>query len=180
VKIRHYPAVLAALAVLGAACGLSSDGSAQITSDPTNTLTRDPDASISAGIPVYELAEPIAPRSDFARISGLVRRELARCPLHRHPSAALIRSDDWLGTRHSHLTKSFGGVEPFHFYSRVMMPVRFDRLSPTFRGILGLRKHGSIDSPPLIYRSKAGVVLIRPKKGGGLVHLAFACGVGES
>jgi hypothetical protein len=66
------------------------------------------------------------------------------------------------------------GKDLLSFYARRMRPVDFWDMTRRLRRLIGVRPGGTVDSPPLLYASSDGAVLLRPHPDGTL-DLVLLC-----
>jgi hypothetical protein len=70
------------------------------------------------------------------------------------------------------------GKDLLSFYENRMRPVNFWDMTTRLRNAIGVRPRGTVDSPPLLYVSHRGAVLLRPHDDGSL-DLVVLCPSGS-
>lgn len=135
---------------------------------PLSELPREgaPEAT-PAAIPIFPGAVSIAPPEDAVQLLEAVDGEDLTCPVSG-VDAVFVSPELWLAPPGP-------GPSPFAFYERRMRPVAFEEMGREFRALIGLRPAGPVDSPPLLYVSPGGALLIRPSDDGALTLLRMFC-----
>jgi hypothetical protein len=127
----------------------------------TEQITPATGPCVDAGLPAFPGAIA-GPGGAFPRELHDAIQALPLMPDLGVTQRLLIPKSAWLvGNAH--------GRDPFAFYARRMRPVNFWDMPASLRTMLGLRPRGTVDSSPLLYRSRAGAVLVRPLRSGGLI-----------
>ena len=130
-----------------------------------NAPPEGPPSDVCPAVPVYPLAISMPRHRD-----GALLRAVNRAPGVSHltgMNSFSLGTSAWLGGN--------GAPDAFEYYSERMNPVDVAEMPASTRRAIGVRPSGPVDSPPLLYVSKAGAALLRGTNG-GVVLLTLFCG----
>ena len=180
---------LAVLAVVPAVLLRQDDAAARTTGSkrvvPSAPVPLEPSAQSSDGqdvepassarvttcfsVPLYPLAHRRTQGPDVSLLSAMNR--VPAVPFVSRMERFSLGHSDWLGAA--------GVPEAFAWYAQRMRPVGFEQIPMSVRHEIGTRPSGSVDSPELLYVSRAGAALLQGVRGGQEVRLTLFCGPAE-
>ncbi|MDP9341475.1 MAG: hypothetical protein M3Q23_05055 [Actinomycetota bacterium] len=126
---------------------------------------------LDAGIPIFPGAAP-AP-------ALAVDRSVARAITDLHLTPGLSGSAIFQAPFGTWTAGMQQGRDLLSLYADRMRPVNFWDMSVRLRNAIGVRPRGPVDSPPLLYVSPSGAVLLRPHPSGAL-DLILLCPAASS